>query len=106
MQPSLSRQSSISLRRADTISISTATDSLFLMDDNLFSMPSFTSGLMNDDVQYLIDASIHVNMAIELEGEKKYEEAFTAYKTAIDILLKYGKGYLKIGVFPIVSNYF
>lgn len=94
MRPSLSRESSISLRRADTISISTTTDSLLLMDDNLFSASTFNSSFNNDEVQYLIDASVHVNMAIELENEKKYEEAFTAYKTAIDILLKYGKGLL------------
>lgn len=31
-------------------------------------------------------------MALELENNKKYEEAFVAYKTAIDILINYGKG--------------
>lgn len=46
----------------------------------------------NHVMQYVIDASLHVNMAMELESNKMYEEAFTAYKAAIDILLKYGKG--------------
>lgn len=45
-----------------------------------------------EDVQYLFNASVHVNMAVELESDKHYEEAFSAYKTAVDILISGGKG--------------
>ncbi|XP_044263712.1 ribosomal protein S6 kinase delta-1 isoform X2 [Tribolium madens] len=78
-------------RNSDNISISTTTDSVTLLDGLIYPTPPNTPSCAENYAQYVIDASIHVKIATELENEKKYEEAFTAYKTAIDILLKYGK---------------
>ncbi|KAJ3648539.1 hypothetical protein Zmor_020334 [Zophobas morio] len=78
-------------RNSDSISVSTTTDSITLLDGHIYPTPPNTPHCGDGFVQYIIDASIHVNIAVELESEKKYEAAFTAYKTAIDILLKYGK---------------
>ncbi|KAL1501633.1 hypothetical protein ABEB36_006928 [Hypothenemus hampei] len=44
-------------------------------------------GSPSEITQYLINANMHVNMAVELENEKHYEEAYSAYKTAVDILM-------------------
>ncbi|CAG9764913.1 unnamed protein product [Ceutorhynchus assimilis] len=41
--------------------------------------------------QYLTNASLHINMAIDLENDKQYEEAFSAYSTAVEILISGGK---------------
>lgn len=80
---------SIISKTSDTLSIS----ELSLLDGYSYLTPPNTPGASsNDVVQYIIDASLHVNMAVELENDKNYEGAYTAYKTAIDILLKYGKG--------------
>ncbi|XP_064211866.1 ribosomal protein S6 kinase delta-1 isoform X2 [Tribolium castaneum] len=78
-------------KNSDNISISTTTDSITLLDGQIYPTPPNTPSCAENYAQYIIDASIHVNIATELENEKKYEDAFTAYKTAIDILLKYGK---------------
>ncbi|RZC38223.1 ribosomal protein S6 kinase delta-1, partial [Asbolus verrucosus] len=78
-------------KNSDSISVSTTTDSITLLDGQIYPTPPNTPRCAENFVQYIIDASIHVNIAMELENDKKYEEAFTAYKTAIDILLKYGK---------------
>lgn len=58
-------------------------------------------GGVDCSVQYIVDASVHVNLAVELECRRQFEEAFVAYKAAIDILLKYGKGG---GYFIIVTG--
>jgi hypothetical protein len=65
-----------------------------LLDAQIYPTPPNTPRCAEDDTHYLVDASIHVSIAVELENDRKYEEAFTAYKAAIDILLKYGKGIL------------
>lgn len=68
-------------------------DKLTLLDSQIYPTPPNTPGSsVTNDMQYIIDASVHINLATELENDKKYEEAYAAYKAAIDILLKYGKG--------------
>jgi hypothetical protein len=78
-------------KNSDSISVSTTTDSITLLDAQIYPTPPNTPRCAEDDTHYLVDASIHVSIAVELENDRKYEEAFTAYKAAIDILLKYGK---------------
>ncbi|XP_050297155.1 ribosomal protein S6 kinase delta-1 isoform X2 [Anthonomus grandis grandis] len=75
-------------KTSDQISISNVDNSLLLLEEqNSPVKPSLSS----ESTQYLINASMHVNMAIELENDKSYEEAFAAYKTAVDILISGGK---------------
>lgn len=88
----------------DSISVSTTTDSITLLDGQIYPTPPNTPSCAENYVQYIIDASIHVNIATELENSKKYEEAFTAYKTAIDILLKYGKGIFWYFILSVLSH--
>lgn len=85
----------MSSKLSDSLSITTTLDSITLIDGQIYLTPPNTPGnasVDNQAMQYIIDASVHINMAVELENNKKYEEAFTAYKAAVDILLKYGKG--------------
>ncbi|CAH0550105.1 unnamed protein product [Brassicogethes aeneus] len=88
----LKKRQSVS-QSSDTVSIGTTTDSLLLIDGQVYPTAPQTPGVSvsGEYAQYLIDASIHVNIAVELENDKKYDEAFVAYTTAIDILLKFGK---------------
>lgn len=69
-------------------------DNLTLLDGQIYPTPPNTPGslMASGYMQYIIDASVHITLATELENSKKYEEAYNAYETAIDILLKYGKG--------------
>lgn len=93
LNSSLSINSQSSSKNSDSQSISTVLDSIVLLDDQIYPTPPNTPRpTVMSDQQYIIDASVHIRLAVELEGDKKYEEAFCAYKTAIDILLKHGKG--------------
>ncbi|KAJ8977477.1 hypothetical protein NQ317_001759 [Molorchus minor] len=80
-------------KNSDTLSITTMLDSITLLDGQIYPTPPNTPGssVALDYMQYIVDATVHINLAVELENDKKYEEAYTAYKAAIDILLKYGK---------------
>lgn len=71
-------------KNSDSLSISTI-DSLTLLDGQILSDPASPSE------QYIVDASVHVKLAEELEHDKKFEESFVAYKTAVDILERHGK---------------
>lgn len=89
---SINSQSS---KLSDSLSITTTMDGLSLIDSPIYFTPTNAAGyslMDNQTIQYIIDASLHINLALELENNKKYEEAFTAYKAAVDILIKYGKG--------------
>lgn len=96
LNSSTSINSQTSSKLSDSVSIATTMDSITLLDGHTYmtasnNTPGFSS--MDDQpMQYFIDASLHINMAVELEISKKFEEALAAYKAAIDILLKYGKG--------------
>lgn len=95
LNSSTSINSQTSSKLSDSLSITTTLDNIMLIDGQIYLTPPNTPGNSSIDdqfMQYIIDASLHINMAVELEYNKKYEEAFTAYKAAIDILLKYGKG--------------
>ncbi|KAL3276204.1 hypothetical protein HHI36_020922 [Cryptolaemus montrouzieri] len=74
----------------DNISIATI-ESLTLIDGQIYSSPPRSPDSDEVYAQYIIDASVHIKMAEELENAKKFEESFVAYKTAIDILLRYGE---------------
>lgn len=82
-----------SSKTSESYSISNVDSSMLLLEGRNYSSPPTTpSYSVNEEaMQYLINASLHVNMAIELENDKKYEEAFSAYKTAVDILINGGK---------------
>lgn len=89
----LSINSQTSSKNSDPLNITTMLDKLTLLDSQIYPTPPNTPGSsVTNDMQYIIDASVHINLATELENDKKYEEAYAAYKAAIDILLKYGKG--------------
>lgn len=95
LNSSTSINSQASSKLSDSLSITTTLDSITLIDGQIHLTPPTSPGytsMDNQDMHYIIDASVHINMAVELENNKKYEEAFTAYKAAVDILLKYGKG--------------
>lgn len=95
LNSSTSINSQNSSKLSDSLSITTTLDNITLIDGQVYLTPPNTPGYSSMDeqyMQYIIDASIHINMAAELEFNRKYEEAFTAYKAGIDILLKYGKG--------------
>ncbi|XP_018571018.1 ribosomal protein S6 kinase delta-1 isoform X2 [Anoplophora glabripennis] len=89
----LSINSQTSSKNSDSLSVTTMLDNLTLIDGQIYPTPPNTPGSLvaSGCMQYIIDASVHINLATELENSKKYEEAFAAYETAIDILLKYGK---------------
>ncbi|KAH1006400.1 ribosomal protein S6 kinase delta-1 isoform X2 [Dendroctonus ponderosae] len=71
-----------SSKTSETVSVSNMDGCLMLLD---------TSGQSDEFTQYLMNACMHINMAIELENERQYEEAFSAYKIAVDILISGGK---------------
>ncbi|KAJ8925910.1 hypothetical protein NQ315_009762 [Exocentrus adspersus] len=93
LSSSSSINSQCSSKNSDSISITTMLDNLTLLDGQIYPTPPNTPGssVVGDYLQYVIDASVHINLAAELEKDKKYEEAYFAYKTAIDILLRHGK---------------
>lgn len=72
-----------SSKTSETASVSNMDSCLMLLD---------TSGQSDELTQYLMNACMHINMAMELENERQYEEAFSAYKIAVDILISGGKG--------------
>ncbi|KAF7279668.1 hypothetical protein GWI33_006832 [Rhynchophorus ferrugineus] len=77
-----------SSKTSEFSSILNAENSLLLLDGQY---QNFNSSILDETIQYLVDASVHINLAIELESEKKYEEAFSAYKTAVEILINGGQ---------------
>lgn len=78
-----------SSKASESLSVVNIDSSLTLLEG--YNSPE-TLSEVPEDLQYLFNASVHVNMAIELESDKHYEEAFSAYKTAVDILISGGKG--------------
>lgn len=60
------------------------------LDGHIYPTPPHTPSLLNDNelLKYISDASEHANLAIEFEKNGNYEDAFSSYKTSIDILLK------------------
>lgn len=71
------------------------------LDGHIYPTPPHTPSLLNDrDLKYISEASEHADLAIGFEKNGNYEDAFSSYKTSIDILLKGVKGtyvkYLKV----------
>ncbi|CAG9863559.1 unnamed protein product [Phyllotreta striolata] len=83
-----SLNSHTSSNNSDLSNITNIFDSISLLDGQSYSIPFIRS--LDDNVQYILDASVHVNLAGELEEGKKYEEAYVAYNAAVDILTKHG----------------
>uniref|UniRef100_A0AB74UL61 Ribosomal protein S6 kinase delta n=1 Tax=Euwallacea interjectus TaxID=321055 RepID=A0AB74UL61_9CUCU len=81
----LNSMTSIDSQASESISIANVDNNLLLFKDS--SSPEAFSEV----TQYLKNASLHVHLAIDLENEKQFEEAFSAYKTAVDILINGGK---------------
>lgn len=57
-------------------------------ENNFFPTPPPTPNCDNATSQYILDASKHITLAIQLESQKQYEQSFKEYKTGIDVLLK------------------
>lgn len=87
---SLTSIDSQSSKTSESFSISNVDNSLLLLDGHC--SPTWSAAQNQEIMQCLMNASIHVNMAIELENDRQYEEAFSAYKTAVDILINGCKG--------------
>lgn len=66
-------------------------DSNLLLTDNHIEGPFNLPSSSQSAIHYLDDASVHINRAVEFENDNKYEEAFNAYKTAVDILITGGQ---------------
>lgn len=64
------------------------------LDGHIYPTPPHTPSSLNDNevLKYISEASEHANLAVEFERNGNYEEAFTSYKTSIDVLLKGVKG--------------
>lgn len=60
--------------------------------DHYYPTPPNTPGSVEADGNYVVEASRHINAAVNFEAAKKYEEAFASYKIGIDILLGNVKG--------------
>lgn len=81
----------------DSLSISAANISLdgsTILEGQVFPTPPETPNSMNatSPSYYVLEASHFITQAVEFEIAKKYEEAFTAYKAGIDVLLRNVKG--------------
>lgn len=68
----------------DSISLSTTSAS---NESVQAEIEQFYASIGNDVSEYIVDASHHINIAVQFESEQKYEEAFNEYKLAIDVLL-------------------
>ncbi|XP_056646737.1 ribosomal protein S6 kinase delta-1 isoform X1 [Diorhabda sublineata] len=83
---STSINSHTSSNKSDLSNITNIFDNMSLLDGQ--GLPFIKN--LDENVQYILDASVHINLASELEEDRKYQEAHIAYNTAIDILVKYG----------------
>lgn len=63
------------------------------LDGHIYPTPPQTPSSLNDnELKYIVEASDQANFAMEFERNGNYEDAFSSYKTSIDILLKGVKG--------------
>ncbi|CAH1102840.1 unnamed protein product [Psylliodes chrysocephalus] len=83
-----SLNSHTSSNNSDLSNITNIFDNISLLDGHSYNIPLIKS--LDDNIQYILDASVHINLAAELEEDRKFEEAHVAYNTAIDILSKHG----------------
>lgn len=72
----------------DSISLSTTSAS---NESVQAEIEQFYASIGNDVADYILDASHHINLAVQCESEQKFEEAYNEYKLAIDILLTNAK---------------
>lgn len=91
---SLSLSTSHSSKLSDSITL--CSENGLSLDGQIYPTPPNTPGSVISDssTQYVIEASDHINLAVEYEINKEYESAFKEYKTGIDILLRHVKGML------------
>lgn len=87
----------LSTRSHDSISLSAVNISLEsseMGEKQCFPTPPQTPNSMtsSNSIFYVLEASQHIKQAIDFEVDNKYEEAFSAYKFGIDILLQNVKG--------------
>lgn len=68
----------------DTVSLSTTTIS---NESAQAEVDTFYAAIGTDIPEYVIDASQHINLAVQYESDQKYDDAFNEYKSAIDVLL-------------------
>ncbi|XP_028141296.1 ribosomal protein S6 kinase delta-1 [Diabrotica virgifera virgifera] len=73
---------------SDLSSVTNIFDNISIVDGQGFNIPYIKS--LDDNIQYILDASVHINLAAELEEDRSFAEAHVAYNTAIDILMKHG----------------
>lgn len=83
---STSINSHTSSNNSDLSNVTNMFDNISLLDGQ--GLPFIRN--LDENVQYILDASVHINLAAELEEDRKFLEAHIAYNTAIDILAKYG----------------
>lgn len=64
------------------------------LEGQIYPTPPNTPGSSISDKpgQYVEDAKHHIGLAQEYERNKDYENAFTEYKAAIEVLLEHVKG--------------
>lgn len=88
-----SRSSKVSLDSNDSFDTMTVTDGISL-NGHIYPVPLNTpvSIVSNNSAEYIAEALDHAKLASTCETNKEYEDAFAAYKQAIDILLKHVKG--------------
>lgn len=76
------------------------------LDGHIYPTPPHTPSSLNDNelLKYISEASEHAVLAVDFEKSGNYEDAFTSYKTSIDILLKGVKGICFKSVFVITNK--
>lgn len=89
LSSSNSQSSKLSADSRDSLNTPLASDSS-TVDAHIYPTPPNTPGssITDNPTQYIIEASEHINFAVDHEKNKEYENAFAAYKNGIDILLR------------------